>query len=66
MNLREIRKEKGLTQNELSNRTGVNQNNISRYETGAREPRLKDAKALAVALGCTVDELIGDEKDSRK
>ena len=60
MNLREIRKEKGMTQKELSSRTGINQNNISRYETGAREPSLKVAKTIATELGCTVDAIIGE------
>ena len=63
MNLREIRKEKGMTQGQLSEMSSIHQNTISRYETGIREPRLKDAKALARALGCTVDELIGDPED---
>lgn len=63
MNLREIRKEKGLTQTELAKRTYLTNRAICNYEAGIREPRLKDAKALARALGCTVDELIGDPED---
>ena len=64
MNLREKRKEKGLTQKELSAMCGINQNTVSRYETETRQPRLKDAQALAKALDCTIDELIGSEEES--
>jgi transcriptional regulator with XRE-family HTH domain len=34
--LKELRKEKGFTQNELSQLTGVGQNQISRFEKGSK------------------------------
>lgn len=57
--LREIRKLKGMTQATLSAFTGVNRVSIAKYETGKTEPSLKTAEKLALALGVTVDELIG-------
>lgn len=36
--LKELRIEKGLTQEELGNQLGLANNTISRYETGSNEP----------------------------
>ena len=58
-NLRVIRKQKGLTQAQLSAASGVNRVCIAKYETGISVPSLKTAEKLADALGVTVDELIG-------
>ena len=66
MNLKEIRKERGLTQGELAEKIGTNQNNISRYEKNEREPNLKTLKNLSSALNCTLDELIGEPKKEEK
>ena len=62
MNIEKKRKEKKLTQKQLADICGTRQNNISRYETGARTPNLKDAKALAKALDCTIDDLLREEE----
>ncbi|MEE3410702.1 MAG: helix-turn-helix transcriptional regulator [Treponema sp.] len=47
----EARKSCGLTQNELSTRTGITQADISRLENGEANPSLKTMKRLAAALG---------------
>ena len=57
-NLRVIRKQKGLTQEQLSAVSGINRVSIAKYETGASVPSLKTAERLADALGVSVDELI--------
>ena len=61
--LREIRKQKGMTQATLSAFSGVNRVCIAKYETGKSEPTLKTAQRLAETLGVTVDELIGKEQE---
>jgi predicted transcriptional regulator len=45
------RKEKGLTQQELSKLTGVAQADISRIESGNGNPSFKTLKRLAEGLG---------------
>lgn len=57
-NLKEIRKEKGMTQEELANAVGITQSNLSRIENGKVQISLKLAKDITVTLGCTVDDLI--------
>ena len=48
--LKEIRKEKNLSQQELADMVGVSRNTISSLETGQYEPTAKLALVLAVAL----------------
>ena len=60
--LREIRKERGLTQEALSKAAQVNRVNIAKYESGKCAPSLKSAEKIAKALSVTVDELIGEKK----
>ena len=45
--LREVRKEKGLTLNEVGKQIGLKNNTLSQYETGKREPKLETWKKLA-------------------
>ena len=50
--LKELRIEKGLTQEELGNQLGLANNTISRYETGSNEPlklRIAEMQLNAVA-----------------
>lgn len=46
----EIRNEFQITQHELAGILGWGQSRVSGYETGAREPRIKDARAIVNAL----------------
>ena len=45
------RKEKGLTQKQLSELTGISQADISRIENGTRNPSLETIKRLATGMG---------------
>ncbi|HCV55956.1 MAG: helix-turn-helix transcriptional regulator [Galactobacillus timonensis] len=47
----EARNSEGLTQKELSQRTGITQADISRIENGTRNPSLEMLKRLAKGLG---------------
>lgn len=45
------REEKGMTQQALSEATGIQQSDISRLETGNYNPSLKQLKRIAKGLG---------------
>lgn len=49
-NLRKLRKERGLTQAQLSDASGVSQGMIAKIETGAAHPSIPTIEALAGAL----------------
>lgn len=55
--LRQYRKEKGMTQQELADLLGVSNKTVSRWESGSY-PDVTTLVALARALGVTVDELL--------
>ena len=62
MNLKKIRTEKGITQEELANKVGILNTSICNYEIGIREPNLETLKKLASVLECTVDELLAEDE----
>lgn len=67
MNLKEIRLERGITQEELASRIGVSQSQIARYENDDSEPTLDTLRKLSKELDCTLDELIGNpERESAR
>lgn len=49
-NIKELRKEKGMSQQELADLVGVSRNTISSLETGQYEPTAKLALILCIAL----------------
>jgi HTH-type transcriptional regulator, cell division transcriptional repressor len=58
-NIRGRRKALGLTQDELSQMTGIAQTHISRYELGLSEPTSGNLLAIAEALQVSADWLLG-------
>jgi transcriptional regulator with XRE-family HTH domain len=59
-NLKRIRIERGLSQTELAELTGLTQVTISHYETGSQTPNVKTADKIAHALGVTLNELLAE------
>ena len=58
MRLKEVRKSKGISQLKLALDLNTNQNTISRYETGEREPGIKELIKLADYFDISVDYLL--------
>lgn len=56
--LRELRKQKGLSQTELGERVEVHYTHIGRYERGVSRPAADTLKRLADALGVSGDYLL--------
>ena len=47
----QARRESGLTQKQLSERTGINQSNLSRIESGDINPSVATLNRIATAMG---------------
>lgn len=62
--IKEIRSASGLTQSQLAELSGVAVISIRQYESGKRQPRVDQLRAIASALGVTVDYLL-DIKPAR-
>ena len=58
MRLREIRKAKGISQLKLAMDLNTNQNTISRYETGEREPGITELIRIADYFHVSLDYLL--------
>jgi transcriptional regulator with XRE-family HTH domain len=57
-NLRRSRRDAGLTQEALRDRTGVHMTEISRLENGVKDPQLTTIVRLATGLGIPAGELL--------
>lgn len=60
--LKQIREEKGLTQQSLAEKLYVTRQAVSRWECGARYPDLLTAKKIATILNTSLDELLSGEE----
>lgn len=61
--LRQLRRNAGLTQRQLSDKSGLAETQISKMETGAIDVLKVESGtlfALAAALGCTPQDIMGD------
>ncbi len=56
--LQELRKQKGLTQEELAEQLYVSRTAISKWESGRGYPNIESLKAIAKFFSVTVDELL--------
>lgn len=61
-NIKEARKNSGLTQKQLSQMLGVNINTIQNYENGRREPKIETLIEIAKILDCSLITLVSNEK----
>lgn len=55
--LKQCRKEKRMTQEQVAERAGVTAASVSRWENGEREPTFRDVEKVAAALGVAMEEL---------
>lgn len=65
MYLKEIknsRKKKGITQEQLAKLTGLSRNTIINFENDKRNPRVKDLRKIANALSVPIEQLISDSE----
>ena len=60
--LQELRKQKGLTQEELAEQLYVSRTAISKWESGRGYPNIDSLKAIARFFSVTVDELLSSDE----
>jgi transcriptional regulator with XRE-family HTH domain len=65
--IKELRDQKGISQEELAHRAGLSRTGMGFLETGKRWPRLDTLMKVADGLNITLDELFkGLHKPSRR
>lgn len=60
--LKEIRENKGMTQVELAEASGISARMIQRYEAGSSRPRMSAAESISKVLEISVDTLLGRDE----
>ena len=61
--LKTIRKDHSMTQQELADKSGLSRSSINTWESGHSLPLPDGLCALANALGCSTDYLLGRERE---
>ena len=64
MNLRELRKQAGLSQHDVGKRLNVNQAAVSNWERGANAPLRKYHDRLAYLYGVDTEDIVSAAKQS--
>ncbi|MCD8216007.1 MAG: helix-turn-helix domain-containing protein [Clostridiales bacterium] len=59
-NIKKLRTENNLTQEQLADALGVARPLISQFERGSKTPTLALAAGIAKILNCTTDDLVAD------
>ena len=59
----QLRKTKGLTQQQMAEAAEIHLTQVKRYEAGSSQPSLEALKKIAVALGVTTDSLLFEEAE---
>lgn len=62
MNIRQLRKAKGLTQKQLAEMVFVSESAINQYENGKKKPKYETLLLLGEALDCAVSDIVGDSE----
>ena len=65
-NLRRIMIDKGISQAELSKRSGIQQGTLSMWMNGTRIPRMHNIDTLCEYLGCSRADLVGETLPEEK
>jgi transcriptional regulator with XRE-family HTH domain len=58
LNLQKLRRERGLSQEELADRANIHQTYLSGVEGGKRNPTVTVLQRIAQALGADIDDLV--------
>jgi len=64
-NLKKIREERKLSQQELAEKLGVGQSTVGMWESNKRTPKLEELNRMARVLNITVNRLLGQPRDRK-
>lgn len=60
--IKEIRKQKGLTQKQLGEKCGMYESQIRKYENGKANPKIETLQKIATALECNLSDLVDSDE----
>jgi transcriptional regulator with XRE-family HTH domain len=62
LNLQKLRREKGLSREELADRANIHQTYLSGVERGKRNPTVTVLQRIAEALGADIEDLVSKRR----
>ena len=62
-NLIQLRKLKGMTQEDIAEKVGVSRQAVAKWESGETSPDLEKSRLLAEVLGVSLDDLVNYEPE---
>lgn len=63
-NLKYLRKKEKLTQEQLAEKLNVSRQAVTKWESGQALPDISNLKDISILFGITMDELVGDNKNT--
>ena len=64
LRIKELRRKQKITQLKMAMDLNLNQNSISRYENGERQPDINELIRIADYFGVSIDYLVGRTDDT--
>ena len=64
--LKSIRKQAGMSQEQLAEKLGVSRQAVTKWETNAGIPDIENVMALSALFDISMDELLSNEKGTKK
>ena len=64
--LKFIRKQAGMSQEQLAEKLGVSRQAVTKWETDAGIPDIENMMAISALFDISIDELLSNEKGSKK
>ena len=65
-NLKYLRKEEKMTQENLAERLNVSRQTVTKWESGQSLPDIENLKQIADLFGVTMDSLVGDVESKKE
>ncbi len=64
--LRNVRKQAGLSQEQLAEKIGVSRQAVTKWETDSGVPDIENIKSISALFHISIDELLSNETDTKK
>ena len=65
-NLKMLRKQAGMSQEQLAEKIGVSRQAVTKWETGAGIPDIENIMAISALFDISIDDLLSNERGSKK
>ncbi|MFR6508530.1 MAG: helix-turn-helix transcriptional regulator [Dorea sp.] len=65
-NVKMLRKQAGMSQEQLAEKLGVSRQAVTKWETGAGIPDIENIMAISMLFDISIDDLLSNEREFKK